>query len=96
MKIECMQCETIYDVSFGRCTTCLARGGYMQEPRSKEIGKLNIHLKGILLHIESGNEYQVKEIQKNGLIVVLRKSPLGGKTLRAYISNSSIGEYTTK
>lgn len=99
MKIKCLECETIYDVQLGVCPACSARGGYMQEPKVKQVEGKTIHLEETLIHESSKNEYQIKEIQTNGLIAILTKSPIvefkQSKT-RVYISNTQINEYKTK
>ena len=97
MKIKCMHCENIYELEFGFCPSCKGRGGFMQEPRSKQFGEMHIHLEDTLIHQESGNEYQVKEIQANGLIGKCVKSILPQVMDKpVYISNTTVGEYKQK
>lgn len=79
------------------CDSCGNRGGFLQEPKNKIIGGIDIYLKDILIHTPSNNEYQIKEIQTNGIVAKMTKSILPqviGKL--AYISNTNIGEYKRK
>ena len=98
MKIKCLNCETIYDVDKGTCPSCGRQGGYMQEPKIKNIDGLDVHLEEVLIHTASNNKYQIKEIQAQGLIAILVFSPVNlpiiGK--RIYISNTTIEEYKVK
>lgn len=95
-QIKCMHCEEIYEVQRGSCPKCGGRGGYMQLPKTKQLGELNVHLEEILIHVESGNEYQVKEIQANGLICKVVKCPLPVPDKPVYLSNTTIVEYKRK
>jgi DNA-directed RNA polymerase subunit RPC12/RpoP len=94
MKIKCMHCEEKYDVeSHAQCPKCGKRGGYMQEPKSKVIGHINVHLEDVLIHEKTNNKYQVKEIQSIGLIATLVESPVTKVLVKVYISNGTISEY---
>jgi len=98
MKIKCASCETVYSTGNRICPACSARGGFLQDPKSKEIGNINVHLEDILNHKVSKNKYQVKEIQNNGLIALLVSSPMVHENvksgLKVYISNETISEYS--
>ena len=100
MKCKCIHCDEIYEIERGACPACNKRGGYIQEPKCKQIGGLSTHIEDTLQHIESKNEYQIKEIQANGLICILTASPLiaenARKGLRVYVSNTTINEYKRK
>ena len=100
MKIKCIKCETIYNSGQLLCTKCSTQGGYAQEPSCKQIGTMNIHLEETLIHNDSKNEYQIKEIQAGGMLAVLTHSPIipenARKGIRVYISNTNITEYTRK
>lgn len=99
-KIKCMYCENIYHLQQGACSACGKRGGYMQEPKSKQFDEINLHLEEVLEHKESKNTYQIKEIQANGLIAVLKSSPLFHEQAKAgmkvYIGNATLSEYIRK
>lgn len=97
MKIKCMHCETIYEQQRGACPSCGKQGGYAQQPSCKQVGDLNLHLEEILQHKESKNQYQIKELQGNGMIATLHYSPaiseMARKGVKVYISNTAINEY---
>lgn len=97
MNIKCMHCEQVYNIQNGACPACGKRGGYTQEPKTKQIGTTNVHLEDVLVHSPSGNEYQVKEIQGNGLIAKCIKCILPQIMDKpVYISNTTIEEYKAK
>lgn len=96
MKIKCMHCEKIYDLNLSnKCGKCLKTGGYLQEPKVYETQNHVIKLEETLLHKKSKNQFQIKEIQKNGAIAVLKKNNalplLVGQ--RVYISWDTLEEY---
>ena len=74
MKIKCIHCAEIYLVDRGSCPACGKYGGYLQEPKMKTLGDIVLHLEDILVHKESKNEFQIKEIQTNGLICEIVKT----------------------
>ncbi len=98
MKTKCIHCEHVYALDQNnKCPSCGKQGGYLQEPKLKKIGDLDIHLEDVLIHTKSANEYQVKEIQSSGIVAVIIRTifpHLTGK--RAYISNVNINEYEVK
>ena len=98
-NVECMHCGNVYDVhTHAKCDACGKQGGYMQSPKHKQIGSLNVALGHILEHGPSKNQYKVKEIQANGVLCLLHFSfthqGLVGK--RMYISNNNLSEYEIK
>ena len=93
MKIRCKHCETVYKIQGGACPKCGKTGGYAQEPRLIETLIGTLHIEETIEHIESKNKWQIKEIQGNGMIVVLTYSPIVPAGARAYLSNSDIMKY---
>ncbi len=69
------------------------KNGFMQEPRHKEINGKLYHLEDTITHEKSGNQYQIKEIQDKGFVVILTHSPVGVRKAKAYISYEQLSEY---
>lgn len=96
-SIECIACGTIHEMS--HCPSCSAQGGFLQSPRSKQVGDLNIHLRETLIHKESKNEFLVKEIQGSGVLCFMTLSMAKGlfkPNQKFYISDSQMHEYERK
>lgn len=96
MKLKCMECETIRFREFSdRCPKCHTISAYLQEPSLVEVQGNTYHLEEILKHKTSNNQFQIKEIQKNGLVVKVKFNPVlpnfTGKN--AYISKNDLHEY---
>lgn len=66
---------------------------YKQDPKNTEINGKLYHLEDVLTHKQSGNKWQIKEIQNKGFISELIFSPVGMRKGTAYISYEMLEEY---
>jgi len=97
MKIRCIHCEEIYKLEGISCPSCGKRGGFLQEPKLLNLGVFTVHLEDTLIHKESRNEYQIKEIQAKGLMAKCTKCLIPQIVDKPiYISNTTIEEYKIK
>jgi uncharacterized OB-fold protein len=95
MKTKCIHCGEIYQITSNACPACGKQGGYLQTPSMKKIETLEVHLEEVLIHKESANQYQIKEIQNNGLVCTIHFNMISPGLIgkRVYISNNDINEY---
>lgn len=97
MKIKCIHCEHIYDLDFGKCAMCNKQGGYLQEPKLKQVGNIQIHLEEVLIHKKTNNHFQIKEIQDKGMVTLIVATIIPNLlNKKSYISNVSLTEYVKK
>jgi len=96
-QIECISCGHIHNMN--HCPSCNAQGGFLQTPKSKQAGGMQVHLREILIHKESKNEFVVKEIQGSGILCFMTISMAKGlfkPNQKFYISDSQLHEYERK
>lgn len=96
-QIECISCGTIHNMK--HCPSCNAQGGYLQTPKSKQVGDIQVHLRETLIHKASKNEFIVKEIQSSGILCHMSVSMAKGlfpANQKFYISDSQMHEYERK
>ena len=94
MFLKCVHCDNRYQINRGICPSCGKTGGFSQDPSLKTIKGRNYHLEEILTHEDSGNTYQIKELQLNGLVVKGKRVPPLFIDKTIYISNDNINEYS--
>ena len=69
------------------------KDGFLQEPKTY----LNYHLEDIITHTVTNTDYQIKEIQAKGLVVLVHKSLIPKLIgVKAYISKDLLHEYKGK
>lgn len=101
MKVKCINCDHLYQCSnmMINCPKCGSSGGYMQIPTQKEYNGNSYKLENKLAHKETSNVYQIKEFQKNGIMVKLISSALFSRPnlksmpRRYYISQQDLNQY---
>lgn len=76
------------------CPSCGKTGGFVQEPSIKTIEGKSYHLEEILTHADSGNSYQIKEFQLNGMVVKGKRVPPLFIDKAIYLSHTNLNEYS--